>query len=66
MVDFEKKEYRDSTVQDLYHAAQITQELDNIHFFQRVMVGRDITDNYEMDLQYALRLLRRHYKAYWN
>ena len=50
VVDIEKKEYRDSTAQDLYHAAQITQELDNIHFFQRVMVARDITDNSEMDL----------------
>ena len=50
VVDVEKKEYRDSTIQDLYHAAQITQELDNIHFFQRVMVARDITNNYEMDL----------------
>ena len=50
VVDVEKKEYRDSTAQDLFHAAQITQELDNIHFFQRVMVARDIADNSEMDL----------------
>jgi len=50
VVDVEKKEYRDSTAQDLFHAAQIVQELDNIHFFQRVMVARDITDNSEMDL----------------
>ncbi len=50
LVDIEKKEYRDSTSLDLYNAAQITHELDNIHFFQRVMVARDITDNFEMDL----------------
>ena len=50
VVDVEKREYRDSTAQDLFHAAQIVQELDNIHFFQRVMVARDIADNSEMDL----------------
>lgn len=42
--------YRDSTAQDLYEAAQLAQHLDNLHFFQRVMVCRDIADNYEMDL----------------
>ena len=50
LVDIEQREYRDSTALDLYNAAQITHELDNIHFFQRAMVARDITDNFEMDL----------------
>jgi trimethylamine--corrinoid protein Co-methyltransferase len=50
VVDQEKREYRESTVQDLYDAARITEELDNVHFFQRPMVCRDIVDNYEMDL----------------
>jgi len=50
MVDPVTKEYRDSTAQDLYDAARIVQNLDNIHFFQRCMVARDVTDNLEMDL----------------
>ena len=50
IVDVEKREYRDSTVQDLYDAARIVDCMDNIHFLQRPMVCRDILDNYEMDL----------------
>lgn len=50
VVDVEKREYRESTVQDLYDAARITDTLDNVHFFQRPMVCRDIIDNLEMDL----------------
>ncbi len=50
MVDVTGREYRDSTVQDLHDAARICEQLDNIHFVQRPMVCRDITDNLEMDL----------------
>ena len=50
LVDQEKRDYRESTVQDLHDAARITEELDNVHFFQRPMVCRDIVDNFEMDL----------------
>ena len=50
LVDPVERTYRDSTALDLLHAAQITQALDNVHFFQRSMVARDITDNLEMDL----------------
>ena len=50
VVDVENRNYRESTVQDLFDAARITQELDNVHFFQRPMVCRDIEDNFEMDL----------------
>ena len=50
MVDVEKREYRDSTLQDLYDAARIVEQLDNVHFFQRPMVCRDVTDNYELDI----------------
>ncbi|MEL6746571.1 MAG: trimethylamine methyltransferase family protein [Pseudomonadota bacterium] len=49
IVDCESGTYRESTARDLYHAAQLTQALDNVHFFQRPMVARDITDNFEMD-----------------
>ena len=50
VVDVERREYRDSTARDLYDAARITHALDNVHFFQRAMVCRDIPDNLEMDL----------------
>ena len=50
MVDVEGRNYRDSTLQDLHDAARITDRLDNIHFLQRPMVPRDITDSREMDL----------------
>ena len=50
IVDVEGNAYRECTVQDLHDAAKITQQLDNVHFFQRPMVCRDIADNFEMDL----------------
>ncbi|HHL21645.1 MAG TPA: methyltransferase, partial [Aliiroseovarius sp.] len=50
MVDLEGRAYRESTLRDLSDAARIADQLDNIHFFQRPMICRDITDNREMDL----------------
>ncbi len=50
VVDVEGRNYRESTVQDLFDAARLVDKLDNIHFLQRPMVCRDILDNREMDL----------------
>jgi trimethylamine--corrinoid protein Co-methyltransferase len=50
IVDLETGAYRESTTRDLWEAARLAEALDNIHFFQRVMVCRDIADNLEMDL----------------
>jgi trimethylamine---corrinoid protein Co-methyltransferase len=50
LVDAQTRDYRDCTLQDLHDAARIAHELDNIHFVQRPMVARDVTDNLEMDL----------------
>jgi len=50
LVEPDGRSYRHSTLQDLHDAARITQHLDNLHFLQRPMVARDITDNLEMDL----------------
>ncbi|MEL7258731.1 MAG: trimethylamine methyltransferase family protein [Pseudomonadota bacterium] len=50
MVDVTGNEYRESLLQDLHDAARIVDVLDNVHFCQRPMVARDITDNMEMDL----------------
>ena len=49
LVDVEKREYRESLLQDIYDAARLVDGLDNIHFFQRPMVPRDIPDPLEMD-----------------
>lgn len=50
IVDVENREYRESTAQDLYDAARITHALENVHFFQRAMVCRDVVDNFDMDI----------------
>ncbi|MCF2903835.1 trimethylamine methyltransferase family protein [Octadecabacter sp. CECT 8868] len=50
IVDVAGNNYRESTLQDLHDAARITDTLDNVHFLQRPMVARDISDNLEMDL----------------
>ncbi|QYK40647.1 MAG: trimethylamine methyltransferase family protein [Paracoccaceae bacterium] len=42
--------YRDSTAQDLYDAARLVEHLDNVHFFQRICVCRDVVDNFDMDV----------------
>ena len=49
LVDVEKREYRESQLQDIYDAARIVDGLDNIHFFQRPMVPRDVPDPLDMD-----------------
>jgi trimethylamine--corrinoid protein Co-methyltransferase len=50
IVDPVTGDYRESTARDLYDAARLAQHLDNIHFFQRTMVCRDVPDNYDMDV----------------
>lgn len=50
IVDVEKREYRESTSHDLLAASKLVHHLDNIHFFQRAMVCRDVTDNLLMDM----------------
>jgi len=50
VVDLEKREYRESYLQDIYDAARMVENLDNIHFFQRPMVARDLEDPRDLDL----------------
>src|SRR5690606_28084702 len=50
VVDVEMREYRESLLQDIYDAARIVDVLDNIHFFQRPMVARDMVDPTDLDL----------------
>ena len=50
IADVESNSYRDSTAQDLYDLARITDTCEHIHMFQRMCVLRDISDNYELDI----------------
>ncbi len=49
VVDVAGNDYRDSHLADIYDAARIVQEMDNIHFFQRPMVARDVEDPAALD-----------------
>ena len=50
VVDLETREYRESTLADLYNIARIVDTLEHIHFFQRPIVTRDMEIPYELDL----------------
>lgn len=49
MIDARTGAYRESTSADLYDLARMADALDNIHFFQRMVVCRDLPDPLEMD-----------------
>lgn len=49
LVDAGERTYRESRLRDIYDAARLAEGLDNIHFFQRPMVARDIADPLELD-----------------
>ncbi len=49
LVDIENREYRESKLKDVYDAARIVEALDNVHFFQRPMVARDMIDPLDLD-----------------
>lgn len=50
IVNCETREYPESTLRDLYDVGRLVDSLDNIHFFQRPLVARDVTDPLEMDV----------------
>ena len=53
IVDIETGQYRDSGLQDLYDAARLSDRLENIRFFSRSLVARDVTDPRQMDINTA-------------
>ena len=68
VVDPRTLEYRESTLADLYDAARLADTLDNIHFFQRPLVARDLTDPRELDLNTcyaAVAGTRKHVGSSW-
>lgn len=50
IVDIDNNEYRDSTLTDLYDLARLVDKMDNIHFFQRSVVARDMVSNRDLDI----------------
>ena len=49
-VDIHTNTYHESTLKDIYDAARIVEEMDNIHFFQRPVVARDIENPRDLDI----------------
>lgn len=50
IVDTETREYRESTLADLYDIARLVDSLDHIHFFQRPITARDMHDPRDLDV----------------
>ena len=50
MVDPRSREYRESELTDLYDIARMVDALDNVHFLQRPIIARDMTDPRDLDL----------------
>ena len=57
VVDIDSGQYRDSSLQDLYDAARLCNSLDNIHFFSRSLVARDMPDELSLDINTAYACL---------
>nr|WP_200840547.1 trimethylamine methyltransferase family protein [Geminicoccus flavidas] len=57
MVDAVTGRYRESTLHDLYDIARLVDRLDNVHFYQRSVVPRDLPDPFEMDINTAYACL---------
>jgi len=58
VIDLDTGEFRDGTLRDLYDAARIVDTLDNIHFFVRSIVARDMASPRGMDINTAYAGLR--------
>ncbi len=53
MLDVGASEYRQSTLADLYDAARLTDRMDNIHAFSRLVVAAEIEDQLSCDINSA-------------
>ncbi len=53
MLDHDTGEFRPSTLADLYDVARLVDTLDNIHFFVRTVVTRDMEDARDLDINTA-------------
>ncbi len=53
MHDYPTNTFRHSTARDVYDCARLVDRLDNIHFFVRTVVARDLEDSRDLDLNTA-------------
>ena len=53
IIDFHTGRYRESTLADLYDIARLVDRLDNIHFYWRSVVARDMPDEESLDINTA-------------
>ena len=58
LVDINGNSYKESELSDIYDAARIVDKMDNIHFFQRPMVARDIPDPLDLDINTVYACVR--------
>ncbi len=49
IVDVDSREYRDSTLLDLYQVGRVVDHCEHIHYFQRAIVARDMADPLDLD-----------------
>jgi len=57
MLDHDTNRFRHSKASDVYDAARIADTLDNIHFFVRTVVARDLADSRELDINTAYAVM---------
>jgi trimethylamine--corrinoid protein Co-methyltransferase len=57
ILDIETGKYRDSTLKDLYDAARMVDALENVHFFSRSLVARDMDNPRALDINTAFASL---------
>lgn len=53
VIDLDDDRYRPSTLRDLYDAARLADALENVHFFSRSLVARDMPDAMSLDVNTA-------------
>lgn len=57
MLDHDTKAFRHSTLNDLYATSRLYDKLDNLHFFVRPVVAREIEDPYVLDINTAYAVI---------
>ncbi len=57
VVDLDTDLYRPATLADLYQAARLVDALENVHFFSRSVVARDMLDTRSLDINTAFAAL---------
>ena len=57
VLDFKEGNYRNSTLEDIYDFARLTDQLENVHWFTRSVIATELQDPYELDINTAYALI---------